>query len=253
MPQLPFGFDPDSGTFANVKLPPPRVNNRYTTANTFTPTADTSYQPGTTRLNWWQRFDRFISNIGNWFAENYDEVVDRLSAWLYILIFVGAVIAVIATWVNSGFLTAIVAGVIAFIAIGLLYYIAEIVLPIVTGITMFAGRFIFWNAFTFLLFLCAVFGGWAHSVLRPAAEAAPVEEVAEKPNTYTCTARTLNVRSEPDTGSSVMGVLHKGDEIKVIESNGDFSRIEYNGSTGYVATRYITPVAVAPADALTTN
>lgn len=50
-----------------------------------------------------------------------------------------------------------------------------------------------------------------------------------------------------------MGVLHKGDEIKVIESNGDFSRIEYNGSTGYVATRYITPVAVAPADALTTN
>lgn len=247
MPQLPFGFDPDAGTFANVKLPPPRVNNRYNTANTFTPTADTSYQPRTVHLNWWQRFDRVISNIGNWFAENYDEVVERLSVWLYILIFIGAAIAVIATWVSSGFISAIIAGVVALIAIGIIYYIGEIVLPIITGITMFAGRFIFWNAFTFLLFLCALFGGWAHSALRPAPKPVQVEAVTVKPTSYTCTARTLNVRSAPDTGSSVLGVLRKGDEVKVIDNTGDFSRIEYNGSTGYVATRYIKPADVTPA------
>lgn len=242
MPQLPFGFDPDAGTFANVKLPPPRVNNRYNTGNSYAPAADTSYQPVETHLNWWQRFDRCISNIGNWFAENFEEVVERISVWLYFIIFIGAAIAVIATWINSGFLAAIFAGIAAMIAIGIIYYVGEIILPIITGIIMFAGRFIFWNAFTFLLFLCAVFGGWVHSAMRSAPEPAPVEDVVVKPTTYICTASTLNIRNEPDTRSSVMGVLRKGDEVKVIDNTGDFSRIEYNGSTGYVATRYIKPV-----------
>lgn len=241
MPQLPFGFDPDAGTFANVKLPPPRVNNRYSGATASS--ADSSTCPvSRPQLSWWQRYDRFISDIGNWFSENYDETVDRLSAWLYIIMFVGAVIAVILTWISSGFWSAVFVAIGAMIGLGLFYYVASIVLPIVTGAVMFAGRFIFWNSITLLIFLSVVIGGAVHRSMQPTQPAKEKTEAAAPApatQTYTCTAAVLNVRSQPNTSCAVLGALRKGQTVEVLGTEGDFARIDYRGRTGYVSTRYL--------------
>lgn len=237
MPQLPFGFDPDGGTFSNVKLPPPRVNDRYTPSGLTSQTV----QPG---LNRWQRFDRFISNIGNWFAENFDEAVDKLSVWTAFILIIGAVIAVITVWIKYSFINAVFTAIGAMVVIGIGYYIAEIVLPIMVGIAMFAGRFIFWNAITFLLLICVIVGGLTHSALRPAPSKTETIEVVAEPASriYTCTASTLNVRSEPSTASAILGVVRRGEQVEVLDTDGGFARINYKGNTGYIATRYIEPV-----------
>lgn len=244
MAQLPFGFDPDTGSFANVTLPPPRVNNRY--ADTVAQTSSgssTGYAAPQPRLNLWRRFDRFISRIGNWFADNFDDVVDRLSVILYWIIILVALAVVIMVWVKSGFFYALLTGVGAMIVIGICYFVAEIVLPIITGILMFGGRFIFWNGVTFILFLTVLFGGWAFSAFAPHAGKDRIENVAASATeTYTCTASVLNVRSEPNTGGRVLGTLKRGQKAEVQEIRDGFARIEYNGGTGYVAMRYLKPV-----------
>lgn len=240
MPHLPFGFDPDGGTFSNVKLPPPRVNNRYA-GYAGTATADTSYTPAPD-LNWWQRFDRCISNIGNWFSDNFDDAVDKVCIWLFFIIILGAVGAVIATWVSSGFLNAVFVGIGALIVIGIGYYIGEIVLSILTGVLMFAGRFIFWNGITFLLFLSALIGGWAHSAIASDKEKKPATTVVAAnthEETYTCTAAVLNVRAEPNTTSAIRGTLTRGQKVKVQKIDNGFASIDYNGRTCYVAARYL--------------
>lgn len=245
MSQLPVGFDPDGGTFANVKLPPPRINQRYVEP-TFSP--GVTYVPPRRNLNWWQRFDRVISNIGNWFSENYEDAVDTVCVWLYWIIVIGCVGAVIATWVDSGFLSAIFVGIGALIGIGIAYYIGEFVLSILIGAFMFVGRFIFWNGFTFLLFLGVLGGGIVYNKFKPVRDDNAIETVQTTPQTYTCNARVLNVRSEPDVSSSVRGSLQKGQEIQVHEIIGDFARIDFNGATGYVALKYLTPKGVSVED-----
>lgn len=238
MPQLPFGFDPDSGTFSNIKLPPPRVNNNYSTSPVST--TGGSYSP---RRSWWRRFDRFISNIGNWFAENFDDVVAKISLVLFGILVIGAVIAVIGIWINEGFIIAILAAIGALIVLGLIATIGGIILTIMTGIIMFVGRFIFWNAITFILFLCAIGGGWISSYFDHVDKPVPTETVAKvTPTTYTCTASVLNVRSEPNTSSSIRGALYRGQQVKVLEITGSFARIDYKGGNGYIATQYIQPV-----------
>ena len=251
MAQLPFGFDPEGGPFANVKLPPPRVNNRYTPpAPSTSPYGSTSPSsswlqtpPRRQRLSWWQRFDRFISNIGNWFAANFEEAVVKVTLVLYFLMLAGAAITVIAIWVTDGFWSALIAAVVALIGIGICYYVGAIVLPLVTGAIMFAGRFIFWNAVTFTLLLVGLAGWWGYSAWQPSfGDDTDTVAVVESP-TYTCTARVLNIRSQPNTSSRVLGVLRRGEQVKVLDTTGDFAHISYNGETGYVSTKYLEPVA----------
>ncbi|MBQ6173778.1 MAG: SH3 domain-containing protein [Clostridia bacterium] len=68
---------------------------------------------------------------------------------------------------------------------------------------------------------------------------------AEWPKTmYVRTAKggNLNVRSEPITGSNVIGQLEFGAKVTVLSPvivNTDWSAIQYKGGTGYVYTRYL--------------
>ena len=50
-------------------------------------------------------------------------------------------------------------------------------------------------------------------------------------------ACALNVRSGP--WGSIVGTLEKGDEVKVVGKEGDWYKIEYNGSIQYVSAKYI--------------
>lgn len=73
-------------------------------------------------------------------------------------------------------------------------------------------------------------------------EEAP-EEVVEEPEatseTVTATS-TVNVRSAADQSSSKLGQVESGTTLTRIGTDGEWSIIEYNGSTGYIKSEYLT-------------
>jgi N-acetylmuramoyl-L-alanine amidase len=58
------------------------------------------------------------------------------------------------------------------------------------------------------------------------------------------TASSLNVRSAPTTGASVLGRLAKNDVVNVYSINGYWTKIGYNGKTAYVHKTYLKLVNV---------
>lgn len=66
--------------------------------------------------------------------------------------------------------------------------------------------------------------------------------VAFAENTHKVTSTTLNVRRAPSTGARVLGTLHKGDQIEVLQIARGWAKVNYNGSTGYVSEKYIAPL-----------
>ena len=57
--------------------------------------------------------------------------------------------------------------------------------------------------------------------------------------THYVTATTLNVRSGAGTSYSVLGSLSKGTKVEVISTTNGWSKINYNGSIGYVSSQYL--------------
>ena len=56
-------------------------------------------------------------------------------------------------------------------------------------------------------------------------------------------ASSLNVRSGPSTNNSVIGKLSSGDKVEVISTSNGWSKIKYNGQTGYVSSKYLSSTA----------
>ncbi|MFJ6208267.1 SH3 domain-containing protein [Lysinibacillus sp. NPDC092081] len=50
----------------------------------------------------------------------------------------------------------------------------------------------------------------------------------------------LNIRTEPDISSAVLGQLSIGSQAKLIEKNGEWAKIDWNGLVGWVSTDYVT-------------
>lgn len=59
-----------------------------------------------------------------------------------------------------------------------------------------------------------------------------------KKGTYT-TKAYLNVRSYPRTDASKLGTLKKGRKVKVLQLNGDWCRINFQGYEGWIASKYL--------------
>lgn len=51
----------------------------------------------------------------------------------------------------------------------------------------------------------------------------------------------INVRSEPRVGSNIIGSLNKGQVVAKLGTSGNWTKIDYNGRTGYVNTPYVKP------------
>ncbi len=241
---LPVGFDPEGGTFKNVKpiIQIPRNDDAVVSSVT----AQRSYR----RTSWWKSlwsfFDDGVACIGNWFVDNIETVIGICCA---IVIFGGgaaAIISVIITWIDSGFwaalLQAIITGIVGYLTIGISWY----VINVVVNVLMWILRFIFWNGWSLLATLIAAAGIWIY-----AANSAPsydysqesqVETVTPVTQTYRCTATVLNIRSAPNQNSNVMGALRKGEEVEVYGIYNDFAQIYYNGQIGYVSTKYLTSI-----------
>ena len=59
---------------------------------------------------------------------------------------------------------------------------------------------------------------------------------------YICTSRTtLNIRSEHNTSSTVLGSINSGAEVYVSRANGEWAHVEYNGISGYASMAYLAP------------
>lgn len=68
-----------------------------------------------------------------------------------------------------------------------------------------------------------------------------IEEDASK-STGTVKVDNLNVRTDPDTGSDVLGKLNKNDKVTIIDTQGEWLKISYQSSEAWVSSDYVTYV-----------
>ena len=100
--------------------------------------------------NFWDKLNRFVSNIGEWLSDNRENICTNISIVIYFLCWILFIIAVIATWINEGFFSAliggIIGGVIVYYGAAILMFINIIALQIITRIL----RLFLYNIYTLL-------------------------------------------------------------------------------------------------------
>lgn len=75
------------------------------------------------------------------------------------------------------------------------------------------------------------------SVALPLVNVSQVEAAADM---RTVTASSLNFRSGPSTSYRIIGSLYKGQKVEYISTSGEWLKVKYNGTTGYVHGDYVT-------------
>lgn len=237
---LPEGFNPEFGTFKNIK---PVINLPQNTS-TYTPEINWS-SSSYSRPSLWSRFNNFIAQIGNWFADHVDTAMTIACFLLIGGVVISAIACVISVWSDEGFFWALLAAVgcymVGYFAIGLGWY----VITIITNVLMYGLRLLFWNAWTLIISLCVI----AAACIIPAYTSTPTpkytspktvtQPTTPKTSTYRCVADVLNIRKQPNTHSEVLGVLRRGQRVEVYSVSNGFARISYNGQPGYVSTKYL--------------
>lgn len=106
----------------------------------------------TYRRSIWNRFDDFIGNIGNWFADTSETITSILS----VLLLICMAIPFIGWLISLGWFWGIVAGI--FLG-GIAYYAAMIVVGIfiwISNIVLAVIRYIFYSGTSFLITLAIV-------------------------------------------------------------------------------------------------
>ncbi len=83
----------------------------------------------------------------------------------------------------------------------------------------------------------------------------PAVQAHGTPGAYATTSVALNLRSGPGTGYGVMRVVPYGSSVYVNDGpyNGDWYKVSYAGTTGYVHGNYINPSSATSGTATTTT
>lgn len=101
--------------------------------------------------NVWQRTNNYISNIGEWISSNTDSLCTNISIGIYILCWIVFGIAVIATLINKGLVSAIIGGIIG----GVIVYYGAVIITfialLILKIIMRILRLLFYNIYTFII------------------------------------------------------------------------------------------------------
>ncbi|MCH5230320.1 MAG: SH3 domain-containing protein [Muribaculaceae bacterium] len=230
------GFNPETGTFENLKpvISVPR-NSSYTS------TPQSYGTLGRRRRGLWSRFNSGVTSIGNWLSTKSDNLIGWLTLGLIGLMVIGGIWTVVSIWISDGWKT----GLIAIIGVGvigtLLWYISIAIIAVIVNLVVYLLRLVFWNAWSLLAVLALILGIYGATSGSSSAEY-PTEDITfsqYEDNYFQITARILNVRSAPNTSSSVIGTLKRGDEIEVKSIHNGFAEIEFNGKTGYVSEKYL--------------
>lgn len=77
--------------------------------------------------------------------------------------------------------------------------------------------------------------GWVASWLT-----APINAKQTIDKTIISQVDRLNIRTEPDISSAVLGQLSTGNQANLIEESGEWAKIDWNGLVGWVSTDYVT-------------
>lgn len=194
----------------------------------------------------WEGFDNAITEIGNLFArrgEDFANITVGICIWVLAL---GLVWWVIQHWIDDGFLWAVLYAFGAMIIFGAGSFCLGII-SFVLQLAIAALRFVFWNAWSFLAVVLLLFGPLLFnacvSSVNNSSQTSDVEAITlYQATTFRCTAKVLNVRSGPNTYSTVYGVLYRGQLIEVTDTANGFAHIDFNGRDGYVSTRYLDEV-----------
>ena len=195
----------------------------------------------------WQRFKDKIESIGEWFAEeDSDSVIAMIFYVLAGIIYVGAIAI---TWIDEGFWSALLVGIVGFFIMGL----AFIGISIASMILRWILRVIFMNVWTFFISLILLFGWFVYipfmvymsnrgydDVYDPITEEV---EVVVPTTTYYCTSKKgLKVREYPSTSAPQLGSLTYGEATEVYEIEGSFAKIKYDkaeSGEAWVSSKYI--------------
>ena len=227
---LPGGvkFDPESGELIGADFRRPTIpsNSSY------------SYSSN----NWWNSINNFVIGIGNWFAEHSSGITGGLAVILLAIGWIYFIVSVIGIWIEDGFFSALIFGIIggvifyyvSMIAAGILIWVGVVVLALI--------RYVFYNIYTLIisivLIICIMQCNGQNNTSRSTNSIAATEVVHHQ--FYRCTARTvLNVRKEPNIHSSIIGKIKNGDMVEVTEINHTFAKIKYEDSYGYASMRYL--------------
>lgn len=245
---LPTGFNPAEGTFGSI-APAPRLNVPRRPTPSYSSSSSSSYSSAYRRRStpWyrraWQRYDQVIGNIGNFFADKGKDIADMIVGIAIWGLAIGLVIWVISHWIDDGFLWALLYAVGAVLLFGVGAFclgIASYILQLLIGLL----RLVFWNGWSFLV-VTLLFGlnaFWAVAESIDITTPEPTEAAAPMATqTYRVTAVELNVRAQPNTSATVLGVLRHGQEIEVIATDNGFAGFDYNGQLGYASLKYLTP------------
>lgn len=75
-------------------------------------------------------------------------------------------------------------------------------------------------------------------------EAATEEQTAQASENKEYTVnQEVNVRSNPDYNSEVLGILSSGETVSVSGLENGWAVIDYNGASGYVSSDYLSPLS----------
>lgn len=112
-------------------------------------TSSTSW--GGRRVSLWSRYNKGVAGIGNWIADHVETVTDTCSAILFLAYVVVVIVLFVQSWIEGGFLKALLMGVLAGIVGFFVMGIAVWVVNIVMNVILYGLRILFWNGWTLLL------------------------------------------------------------------------------------------------------
>jgi hypothetical protein len=237
--KLPGGvlFDPETGEIqgGNFGHPPTAVRGLSQSAR------HNIYRQS---YNLWDRFNDFISEIGDWIAIHSEMITNYCGLGLFVLSWIGFALAIISIWMSEGFIWALLAGVIGG---GIFYYVSMILLGIfifVMNIVLAIIRYLFYNAYTFLIPILLVIVLCFSSridILQNRTTSVSNSVVSLQPNYYCDVNTTLNVREYPRANAQVIGQLKRNEEIYVYSVDNNFAKIDFKGRIAYVSNNYLKP------------
>lgn len=191
----------------------------------------------------WDWFNDLIAGIGNFIADSTEFIIGALT---WIAIIGGGICAITALyqiWTENGFIAAVL---ITLFCGGIVYYVFMIILGImywIVSVSLAILRFIFYNGYTFLIFIGICTGIVWYNNRHPSSytrqETTPTTLVTHPVSRYRCTASTLNVRRQPYAGAPIIGKLHKGELVEVYDTYDGFANIKYGNTKAWASLSYL--------------
>lgn len=238
---LPQGFNPNSMSFGNISRATPVFDIPRNTAPS---SSFGSWRPR--RRSLWSRFNEGVADIGNWFAEKAEDALGWVSVIMVLGIIVACAIKILLTWIDGGFWMALLMAIGLCIGGCIAFGIGSVIITVAVNVIMYGMRILFWNAWTLLLAIVAAVGLWGYAAFNHTSSSAPAVEAEEVyvptyPQ-YRVTANVLNLRIHPNASSDVLGVLHKGDVVTVVDKENGFAAIEIDGHRYFASLDYLTQI-----------